>query len=138
MRFRSSRGIIPVALVLSVAGCGDAPIGPAGGVAGNWSVSYTDDATGCGEGITMGTVNATILQTGNVLVVTSDGIVFTGTLNGTQGTWQASYPEDGGTTSEVFTVTFTNDNTRFNGGSTWIWSDNVGGCSGSSTVTGSR
>lgn len=74
----------------------------------------------------------------DVLVVTSDGITFTGTLNGTQGSWSGSYPEDGGTTTEEFTVTFTSNNTMFNGGSTWTWSDGLGGCSGSSTITGSK
>ena len=136
MRFRSSRGTIPVALVLSVAACGT--IDPELGVTGDWSVSYTDDATGCGEGVTMGTVNMDILQTGNTLVVTADGIVFTGSINGAVGTWGGSYPEDGGTTTEAFTVTFTNDETRFNGGSTWTWADGIGGCAGSSTVTGSK
>ena len=60
MRFRSSRGTLPVALVLS----------------------YTDDATGCGEEVTTGTVNLAILQTDNTLVVTAEGIVLTGSIDG--------------------------------------------------------
>jgi hypothetical protein len=131
MRFRSSRGIIPVALVLFIAACGT--IDPELGVTGTWSMSYTDGATGCGEGVTMGTVSLAILQTGNTLVVTAGGIVLTGSINGAEGTWGGSYPEDGGTTTEQFTVTFTNNETRFNGGSTWTWADNIGGCAGSST-----
>ena len=137
-----SRGVIsvllPTLVLASLAACVDDPTGPEGGVAGNWSVSYTDDATGCGEGITSGTVTFVVVQTGDVLAVTSDGIVFTGTLNGTQSSWSGSYPEDGGTTTEEFTVTFTNSNTMFNGGSTWTWTAGLGGCSGSSTITGSK
>ena len=121
-----------------MAACEVSTTGPEGGVAGNWSVSYTDDATGCGEGITTGTLNVAISQTGNVLLVTIEGVVYAGNLNGTQGTWQGSYPEDGGTTTEQFTVTFTNNNTMLNGGSTWTWTDGLGSCSGTSTVTGSK
>ena len=111
MRSRSSRGIVPAVVALLIAACADDATGPPeGGVAGNWTVSYTDDATGCGEGVTAGIVNVLIAQNGNVLTVTSDGIVFTGTLNGTEATWSGSYPEDGGTTSEQFTVTFANNN----------------------------
>ncbi len=130
--------LLPTLVLASLAACADDTTGPEGGVAGNWSVSYTDDATGCGEGITTGTVNFRIAQNGNVLMVTIDGIVFTGTLSGTEGTWSGSYPEDGGTTSEQFTVTFTNNNTMLSGGSTWTWTDGLGGCSGTSTITGSK
>ena len=138
MRFQSPRGIVPVVALLSMVACTDDPSGPEGGVAGNWSVSYTDDATGCGEGISTGNVDLLITQDGNALIVTSDGIVFTGTLSGTEGTWSGSYSEDGGTTTEQFTVTFTDNNTMLSGGSTWTWTDGIGGCSGTSTITGSK
>ena len=139
MRSRSSRGIVPAVVALLIAACADDATGPPeGGVAGNWTVSYTDDATGCGEGVTAGIVNVLIAQNGNVLTVTSDGIVFTGTLNGTEATWSGSYPEDGGTTSEQFTVTFANNNTTLSGGSTWTWTDGTDSCSGTSTITGSK
>ena len=130
--------LLPTLALASLAACADDPTGPEGGVAGNWSVSYTDDATGCGEGIFTGTSNYRIEQRGNALTVTIDGTVYNGTLSGTEGTWSGSYPEDGGTTSQQFTVTFTNSNSMLSGGSTWTWTDGTGGCSGTTTITGSR
>ena len=105
---------------------------------GNWTLSFSDDASDCGEGITTGTATILIELNGNVLIVTADGIVFTGTLSGTDATWTGSYDEDGGTTTEQFEVTFANNNATLSGGSTWTWTDGTTSCSGSSTITGSK
>jgi len=137
MRFRSSYGSVPAAVVLLLAACWDST-GLEPVVSGNWSASYTDDATECGGGMTEGTVDLLIVQIGDALTVTIDGVVYNGTLSGTEGTWSGSYPEDGGTTSQQFTVTFTNNNSMLSGGSTWTWTDGIGGCSGTSTITGSN
>lgn len=121
----------------AVVACGG-PSGPEGGVAGNWSVNGTDDATNCGEGVTSFSVNVRIEQSGNTLTVTISGEEYTGTLSGSQGTWSGSYPDDGGTTAEQYTVTFANNNTTLTGGSTWSWTDGVTSCTGSTQVTGSK
>ena len=137
MRFRSSYGSVPAAVVLLLAACWDST-GLEPVVSGNWSASYTDDATECGGGMTMGTVDLLIVQIGDALTVTTAGIVFTGTLIGTEGTWSAMYPQGGGGMSEQFTVTFTDNNTMFSGGSTWTRTDGAGSCSGASTIEASK
>ena len=136
MRYKSSRAIVPALVGLLTIGC--VATDPEAGVAGNWSVSYTDDGTACGDGITTGTVAVLIEQNGDALTVTIEGIVYTGTLSGTNTTWSGSYPDDGGTTSEQFTVVFADNGTTLSGGSTWTWTNGVMSCSGSSTITGSK
>ena len=121
------------------AACGeDPPMGPEGGVAGIWSIQAFEDATNCGEGTDNYSLSIRIEQSGNTLTVTIDGTDYTGALNGAVGTWSGSYPDDGGTTSEEYTVTFSNANSRLSGGSTWTWSDGASSCSGTVTVTGDR
>lgn len=118
--------------------CEEAPMGPEGGVAGNWSIQAFEDATNCGEGTDSYSLSARIEQSDNTLTVTIDGTDYTGMLNGSVGTWSGSYDEDGGTTTEQYTVTFANENTTLSGGSTWTWSDGASSCSGTVTVTGER
>ena len=137
LRSVPSRSLALAAALTLLAACGDsAPVGPEGGVAGNWTVTAMEDATGCGEGTSTTTLTVRIEQTGNSLTVTIDGVDYTGTLTGTQATWSGSYPDDGGTTTEQFTVTFTNGNTQMSGGSTWTWTDGGSSCSGTVQVTG--
>lgn len=124
---------------LLVTACEDAPMGPEGGVAGNWSIQAFEDATNCGEGTDSYSLSVRIEQsTDNTLTVTIDGTDYTGMLNGSTGTWSGSYDEDGGTTTEQYTVTFSNMNSSLSGGSTWTWSDGASSCSGTVTVTGTR
>ncbi len=125
-------------LALLLAACGDDSTGLAPLASGNWSASYTDDATGCGGSITEGTVDLLIVQVGIDLRVTSAGLYYTGTLIDTEGTWAATYRADGGSRSEEFTVTFTDNNTVLSGGSTWTWTDGVAVCSGTSTIEASK
>ena len=135
------RVLIGLVVVSLMACAGDSLTGSEGGVAGTWSVAYTDDATDCDvdEGVTTGTVSYVIAQNGNSLTVTFDDIVFTGTLDGTEATWSATYPEEeGGTEVEQFTVTFANNNTTLSGGSIWDWTDGTDSCSGTSTIAGSK
>ena len=137
-RTRVWAGLI-TGLALVAGACGEGePMGPEGGVAGNWTVAAFEDATGCGEGTSNTTLTVRIEQSGNTLTVTISGVEYTGTLNGTQATWSGSYDDDGGVTTEQFTVTFANDNTTLSGGSTWTWTDGGDSCSGTVTVTGSR
>lgn len=127
-----------VALVVGVACNGEDPTGPPGGVHGNWSVNATIDATQCAEGVYSDSYTISISQDGNDLDVTISGVQFTGTLNGAQGTWTGSYPEDGGTTTETYSVTFSNNNSTMTGGSNWTWSDGAFTCSGTVSLTGSK
>lgn len=138
MRIRRIRTAMAVALCACAFTC-DGLTEPEDGVSGNWSVTYSDDNTACGEGVIEGQATLTIVQTGNTLTVTAEGIVFTGTLSGTTGTWSGSYPEDNGVTTEEFTVEFSLGGTQdtFEGGSTWTWTG-VGSCSGTSTIMGTR
>lgn len=138
MRSRSIAVGLSAFTFLFLAACADAPTGPEGGVAGNWSVNAVEDATGCGEGTSTSTITVRISQSGTTLTVTIDGVDYTGSLNGSVGTWSGSYPDDGGTTTEDYTVTFANDNTTLSGGSTWTWTDGSSSCSGTVQVTGSR
>ena len=78
------------------------------------------------------------MQVGIDLRVTSAGLYYTGTLIDTEGTWSATYRGDGGSVSEEFTVTFTENNTVLSGGSTWTWTDGVAVCSGTSTIEASK
>ena len=61
-------------LALLLAACEDDSTGLAALASGNWSASYTDDATGCGGIITEGTVDLLIVQVGIDLRVTSAGL----------------------------------------------------------------
>ena len=137
MRFQSSRGSVPALIFLLLVACSDGTA-PEPLTSGNWSASYTDDATECGGIITEGTVDLLIVQTGIDLRVTSAGLYYTGTLIDTEGTWSATYRGDGGVISEEFTVTFTDNNTVLSGGSTWTWTDGVADCSGTSTIEASK
>lgn len=133
------RMIAVVFAATSLLACGeDAPTGPEGGVAGIWSIQAFEDATNCGEGTDNYSVTARIEQSGTTLTVTIDGTDYTGTLTGTTGTWNGSYPDDGGTTTEEYTVTFANENSTLTGGSTWTWTNGASSCSGTVTVTGNR
>ena len=147
MRLDKLVGLATAFVLLGLTACSDSaeepnplpvPTGPAGGVAGNWSVSASVDATQCGEGVQSYSYVISISQIGNDLTVTVDGDPFAGTLNGTEGTWSGSYADTGGTTNETYTVTFANNNTTMSGGSTWTWSDGALTCSGTSTITGSK
>lgn len=139
MRRFSTPLILTVSSLVLLAACGeDAPVGPEGGVAGIWDVTAFEDATGCGEGTSTSTLSVRIEQTGNTLAVTIGGVDYTGTLNGSAATWSGAYPDDGGTTTEEYTVTFADDNTTLTGGSSWTWTDGASSCSGTVQVTGSR
>ncbi len=137
MRFQSSHGSGLALIVLLLAACSDGTA-PEPVASGNWSASYTDDATGCGGITTEGTVDLLIVQVGVDLRVTSAGLYYTGTLIDTEGTWSATYRGDGGSVSEEFTVTFSENNTVLSGGSTWTWTDGVAVCSGTSTIEASK
>lgn len=113
-------------------------MGPEGGVQGNWAIEALEDATNCGEGTSSYSLSARVEQSGTTLTVTIDGTDYTGSLSGSTGTWTGSYDDDGGTTTETYTVTFANENSTLSGGSTWTWTDGASSCSGTVTVTGTR
>lgn len=138
MGIRQGAACLGVVAMAGLVGCGNEPSGPEGGVAGNWHVDATIDATQCNEGVYSESFTIKISQSGNTLDVDIEGASFNGTLNGAQGTWHGSYPEDNGTTTETYTVTFANSNTTMAGGSTWTWSDGNLSCSGTSTLTGDK
>ena len=147
MRLDRLAGLAAAVVLLGLTACSDSPeaptplpvpTGPAGGVAGIWTVNSTYDATQCSEGITAVDYVTSISQSGNDLTVTVDGEPSTGTLNGTDGTWSGSYLDTGGTTNEMSAVVFSNSNNNMAGGSTWTWSDGATSCSGTSTLTGSK
>ena len=82
MRVRTKAWVCAGLVVAALGACGEGePMGPEGGVAGNWTVSAFEDATGCGEGTSNTTLNVRIEQSGNTLTVTIGGVDYTGMLN---------------------------------------------------------
>lgn len=128
--------------MLSACGSGggdSVPATPIGDITGSWSVTSTDDATACGEGITVDYYSLNVTsQSGNKISYTSNGNNFTGTLSGNKLTSSGSYPEQGGTTTGSTTLTIDSTCSSFSGTGTWSWADGTSSCSGTSKLSGTR
>ncbi len=105
---------------------------------GDWTWSTTDNyATGCDpDDDTTG--NALVDQSGNNFTVQIQGETSdVGSIDGADYVYTASYPEDGGVTSESTSFTLTSAETAV-GTSTWVWSNGGGSCSGGKNVTATK
>jgi hypothetical protein len=98
---------------------------------GKWQYSESAGWTNCpGENPDpsssgLGTITQTV---NNVVYVDEDG-TYTGTVNGATYTVSRSYPQDGGTVTEVYTITLTSDTTG-SGILEWTWTDGENSCNG--------
>ena len=94
-------------------------------------VTATTDGRDCGDGISTETrVVDVTSQSGNSIDVLINGSSFTGNFSGNSLTWNGSYPEDLGTTTESISLTVDASCNSFSGSSTWSWTDGSFTCSG--------
>ena len=103
---------------------------------GQWTVTENVNGTACGEGNTVETYSASVVQSGTTMTVTAAGITRSGSINGTTLTFTATYDEDGGTVTSSGTIVF-NGNTA-SGSSNWTYTDNSLSCKGSSTISATK
>jgi hypothetical protein len=104
---------------------------------GTWDYSEFNHSNTCGE------PNApplseviSISQNGNrVSVVDAAQQLYDGFIDASVYTFVRSYPEDGGTTSEIYTVPLDTGGTSGSGTGTWVWNDQVTVCDGAFSFT---
>ena len=106
------------------------------GVEGKWRITETVDAVDCEEGVSVDTYEVLVLQDGNQLTVGTPVGIFEGFINGNTLDWSGSYPDDGGTTTESFSITFNATIDSLTASSSWSWSGDGESCSGSSSAVG--
>ena len=99
---------------------------------GKWDYSESGLWNNCGDPNPLpGSGTDTLTQTGNRITVvddqqrSSDGFV-----SGSTYTFVRSYPEESGTTSEVYTVTLSSGGTSGSGTCNWLWNDDYESCNG--------
>jgi len=105
---------------------------PADTLTGAWDVMETIDESGCGGGTSFDNYVATVSQNGNDLEVTAQGGTFSGTICGPIVRWTGSFPDpDGGTVMVTdLTLTLGAGGNTLSGQASWVWSDGVDSCSG--------
>ncbi|HHJ35282.1 MAG TPA: hypothetical protein ENJ87_05920 [Gammaproteobacteria bacterium] len=136
--------LLALIVLTACGGEGDAgsagTIPPIGDMSGSWQISSSDSSsTPACDGVSV-VLTATIVQSGNDLMLTGLGSnSLNGSISGDQMTWAGSYPEDGGTTTiSTSTSTITSDCNQFTGNDSWSWSDGTFSCSGTSQFTATR
>jgi len=117
---------------------GGGPASPIADVSGTWTITEqgVSDCEG-EETFSRGPYQVTVTQTGNNLTVVTPVGTFSGTINGDKVSWGGSYPEQGGGTTTInsMTLTVAADGNSFSGSSTWSWSDGTESCSGTTQAT---
>jgi hypothetical protein len=116
------------------------PVAPVVSMSGTWSVTETLVSGGCPGDPTTQTYDVSITQTGSEIAVLLPGATdpLIGTISGDLFGWDQSYPEDGGTTTELLSGTVSADGGSFNAGSSWSWTEGIPStdCSGTSDYMG--
>jgi hypothetical protein len=104
---------------------------------GSWDYSDFSHWNTCGEPNELPVSEVvTFTQSGNkVTVVDSAQLVYDGFIDAATYTFVRSYPEDGGTTSEIYTVPLDAGGTSGNGTGAWIWNDASFLCDGGFNFT---
>ena len=99
---------------------------------GKWDYSESGLWNNCGDPDPQpGSGTDTLTQTGNRITVVDDQQrSFDGFVSGSTYTFVRSYPEEGGTTSEVNTVTLSSGGTSGSGTCKWVWNDADESCNG--------
>ena len=99
---------------------------------GTWDYSDFNHSNTCNEPNELPVSEViTLTQNGNkVTVVDATRRVYDGFIDGAIYTFVGSYPEDGGTTSEIFTVPLKAGGTSGDGTGYWVWNDASGICDG--------
>lgn len=99
---------------------------------GTWNYSTTNNWNNCGEPPDPDVTNTmTITQTGNSVTAVDNltGRTYTGTVSGANYSVSATFPEDGGTTSDTINFALSS-NTSGSGTASWSWSGSGFSCSG--------
>jgi hypothetical protein len=98
---------------------------------GTWNTADTYVYNNCGDPVTYETSTVTITQTGDTW---TDNEFYYGTVNGATYTANASYPEDGGTTTSriIWTLSSSTSGTYTD---TWSWTNGTNSCSGEGSGT---
>jgi len=99
---------------------------------GKWDYSESGFWNNCGDPNPQPRSGTdTLTQTGNRITVVDDQQrSFYGFVSGSTYTFVRSYPEEGGTTSEVYTVILSSGGTSGSGISKWVWNDAYESCNG--------
>ena len=109
-------------------------------MSGTWTITETLLSGGCPGDPTTQTYDIVVTQNGSSISVqlpTSEVLV--GQVSGNQFSWDQSYPEDGGTTTELLNGTVSADGLSLTADSSWSWTDGItsaNDCSGTSNYTG--
>jgi len=112
-------------------------------LSGIWSVQETQNGN-CEESIypQYETYIATVGQTGNDINMTytsdSETHNISGTISGSNLTWEETRTDDDSTTSINFSGTVSDDGDTITGSATWTWTDDSYTCSGTTEITATR
>ena len=110
---------------------------PAYDATGSWDYSTSSHSNTCGdppENSSSGT--ADITQTQNKVTMVDDRQVqYDGFVSGPSYTFVRSYSEEGGTTSEVYTLNLGAGGTSGSGTCTWVWNDPYDSCNGGFNIS---
>lgn len=114
-------------------------ISPVYDITGTWEYSESGHWNSCGDPVESPTTDTlTLIQNDNLVSGTSaSGTIYTGFLNGSTYTAVSTYPEDGGTTSEVKTINMSSKSAG-GGSCQWIWNDIFESCAGGYNETISK
>jgi len=134
-------GVIALGLMTIVGSNGDGGGGGEGAppttcenVAGTWSTTDVVDGRDCGNEIYTKYTTATVTQDGCNITVAISGETYSGTVNGSQINWTATWEEDGGIGTTTQSLTVSGD--ALTGGAAWNWSDGTDSCSGTTQISG--
>jgi hypothetical protein len=104
-------------------------------VSGTWWITAEVDATDCGEGIyTEEDIYVITQDDCNITITDSAGGTYSGTVDGNQINWTASWEEDGGTVTAEISLTISGNS--LSGSASWTWTNGVDSCSGTTQITG--
>jgi len=115
---------------------------PVVSLSGQWDVLETLESGGCPGDPLTDSYSINITQTGSTFSVELPSLdVIVGDITGSDFSWDQSYPEDGGTTTELLNGTLSSDGLSFTATSSWSWTDGINpsnDCSGTSSFSGAK
>ena len=107
-------------------------------VAGIWFSRIENNAVNCGEGVIIDGQTIAITQNeSDIMLLTSTGNTFSGTVNGDIVEWSGDFEERGGTTTYT-SLSITVSANSASGNAAWTWASEADNCNGTMDINANR